>query len=648
MFKKSKKPIICLLLIACLFATAVPVFAQSQFGFEYATALSLGTRDLRATVMQAINVLLGFLGVAAIGIVLYGGYLYMTSGGASDKVEKAKKVLINGAVGLAIILSSYAIAFFIIHALTKITGSGGDVCNNNGTCQAGETCSNCSVDCGDCYSPPPIGQSFAVSWVDPDNAETNVSLCRLIQMKFNNQIDPDTIDNMAAWEGSVTVGATTTKANVNLWVEIDGGLAAGNTCTDNNKCASGVCSDTCQGDLVPGEITIWPTARGLSYNNTEDFEINATYKITIKSDAVTPSGLENTGTSRLTLGDYSWTFTTGTLTDTTPPTVDISSIFPADGATDVCLSSIIRAKFSESMDVSSLLATYPSNPMDTTDKNSLYINPNISGFDKTVPSPDTLIANPKEFYTAFTDYMPTLDSDVIKDSCGNKLDGDADGIAEESVGKDDYTLNPDDWKFTTGNTAECTPEIATITSNGYYDDIITITGNYFTGGSVIFNNNVNIFSGGANSCFDAVNYIPDPAKECVVSWADDQINVKLPSTGGASNGTETGNVVVEVGVKESNFKIFTLLSPRIDNILPNKGGIDQFLTLSGSGFGASQEANNHVYFRKDKDIDGDIELLDTAELIEANYPCDGSAGWNDEQIIISVPDNVNFADGEDW
>ena len=52
----------------------------------------------------------------------------MTAGGEADKVDKAKKILLNGGIGLAIILMSWTITTFIISALLEYfqTGSYGN------------------------------------------------------------------------------------------------------------------------------------------------------------------------------------------------------------------------------------------------------------------------------------------------------------------------------------------------------------------------------------------------------------------------------------------------------------------------------------------------------------------------------------------
>jgi hypothetical protein len=45
----------------------------------------------------------------------------MTAAGNEDRVEKAKKLIVAGIIGLAIILSAYAIARFVVNSLVSAT-----------------------------------------------------------------------------------------------------------------------------------------------------------------------------------------------------------------------------------------------------------------------------------------------------------------------------------------------------------------------------------------------------------------------------------------------------------------------------------------------------------------------------------------------
>jgi len=68
---------------------------------------------------NAIKGTLGLIGIAFVCIIVYAGFLWMTSGGDTKSVEKAKGWMINTTIGLVILLSAYAISAFVINALLK-------------------------------------------------------------------------------------------------------------------------------------------------------------------------------------------------------------------------------------------------------------------------------------------------------------------------------------------------------------------------------------------------------------------------------------------------------------------------------------------------------------------------------------------------
>ena len=101
--------------------------ASTDFGVgkvESGIQGNLGTKDLVTTITDLINVGLGLLGVIAVIIVLVGGFKWMTAGGEEEKVGEARKIIIAGVTGLAIILASWAIARFVLEQLSNATGSG--------------------------------------------------------------------------------------------------------------------------------------------------------------------------------------------------------------------------------------------------------------------------------------------------------------------------------------------------------------------------------------------------------------------------------------------------------------------------------------------------------------------------------------------
>lgn len=120
------------ILFCFIFALAISVLlpagkaaAQDTFGLEpVGRTVNLGGGDIRVTIGKIVRAVLGLLGVIAVVIILYGGYTYMTAGGNEEKITQAKKILINGVIGLAIILSALAITQFILSKLSEATKTG--------------------------------------------------------------------------------------------------------------------------------------------------------------------------------------------------------------------------------------------------------------------------------------------------------------------------------------------------------------------------------------------------------------------------------------------------------------------------------------------------------------------------------------------
>lgn len=79
---------------------------------------------LRATsvngfIVTVLSMAMGIMGTIALAVLIYGGFLWMTSAGNSSQVEKAQQILFWGALGIFLIFGSYAIITFIFEALNK-------------------------------------------------------------------------------------------------------------------------------------------------------------------------------------------------------------------------------------------------------------------------------------------------------------------------------------------------------------------------------------------------------------------------------------------------------------------------------------------------------------------------------------------------
>jgi len=68
-----------------------------------------GTQSIYSVVGLLINIILGAVGVFFLVLMISAGVTWMTAQGDKDKVGKAKKVIINSVVGLAIVLAAYVI-----------------------------------------------------------------------------------------------------------------------------------------------------------------------------------------------------------------------------------------------------------------------------------------------------------------------------------------------------------------------------------------------------------------------------------------------------------------------------------------------------------------------------------------------------------
>lgn len=105
-----------------VFALSLPFVAGAQdAGLEAAASVGLSTASLPVIVGRIIYAFLGLLGVILVVLIIYAGFLWMTAQGNDEQIKKAKQVITNAVIGLAIILSAWAITAWIINALTEAT-----------------------------------------------------------------------------------------------------------------------------------------------------------------------------------------------------------------------------------------------------------------------------------------------------------------------------------------------------------------------------------------------------------------------------------------------------------------------------------------------------------------------------------------------
>jgi len=79
-----------------------------------------GEGDLREFAKSILDFVLKFLGFIAVTYIIYGGFLYVMAGGEDEKTDKGKKIITQAAIGILIILSSFA----IVNTVLKAPGGG--------------------------------------------------------------------------------------------------------------------------------------------------------------------------------------------------------------------------------------------------------------------------------------------------------------------------------------------------------------------------------------------------------------------------------------------------------------------------------------------------------------------------------------------
>jgi len=83
-------------------------------------SIGLGTADLKTTVINVIQWVLGILALVAVVMIIIGGVMLMTPT-SEEKAEKAKKVITAAVIGLIVVLLAWAIVIFVAGTTANVT-----------------------------------------------------------------------------------------------------------------------------------------------------------------------------------------------------------------------------------------------------------------------------------------------------------------------------------------------------------------------------------------------------------------------------------------------------------------------------------------------------------------------------------------------
>ncbi len=199
---KLKITTISLFALVVVFSLGIIPALAVQTGLEYGTYTGLSTQDIRITIMKVVRIFLGLVGIIALIIILYGGFIWMTSAGNAEKIEQAKRILRNAIIGLVIIFSAFSIVSFIINVLEGALIPGGPP-GGGGPPYGCENCGHLGSGIIESVYPAPLSRE--------------VPRDTIIIVTFKEKINPESIMDVA--QGTVcSEGATNPCANKNLAV----------------------------------------------------------------------------------------------------------------------------------------------------------------------------------------------------------------------------------------------------------------------------------------------------------------------------------------------------------------------------------------------------------------------------------------------
>ncbi|MDO8668895.1 MAG: Ig-like domain-containing protein [Candidatus Buchananbacteria bacterium] len=273
--------------------------APNRFGLADAAAIGLPQNDLRVAIVRIIQLILGFLGIFAVIMVLYGGFVWMTSGGDPAKIEKAKKILINTVIGIIIILSSYIITAFIIGILAGF-GGGGDYGHGGG-------------------GPGDLGRwgigVGPIESVYPSPGQVDVPINTAIAVTFKEKINPQTICGAA-----VCNGTDTAMTNIEICQVDNNGICQ----EEGEEFSVGAFSGSIVDSNDDRTFTIIPN----KYLGLEDFA-NRRFKVNLKSGIETVAEPGKSVFDNLFNEEYAWQFTTNGELDLDPPEIiNLAGVYP--------------------------------------------------------------------------------------------------------------------------------------------------------------------------------------------------------------------------------------------------------------------------------------------------------------------------------
>lgn len=328
--------------------------------------LGLPTTDIRVIIARVIRIALGLLGMVFLVLILYGGYLWMTAGGNDEQINSAKKVLLNGTVGLLIILSAYSIVLLVMRALGL--GANGSV----GANQAGVGIGNETQFFGSGNLGSVIKDHY------PGRGEQEIPRNAKIIITFKKPVNlgsfVDNTNNSEQASGGDLLGdCNEINGSINWETDCDQ-LKKGDDLIIIKRKETG---EQIRGAAVlssretAGYLTVVIRPLDIIGSETADEDYTVRIGNGVQLDDAA-NGNPSIFAGRPAGRDfYEWEFTTNSSLDITPPFV--TSVFPAPNSTE-SKNSVIQIDFNEPIDPTGIQGAFKTeNDYYVLDGNSVYL-----------------------------------------------------------------------------------------------------------------------------------------------------------------------------------------------------------------------------------------------------------------------------------
>lgn len=95
---------------------------QNVGGTNCDATTGMSTEGVQSAVNTVVNLLSWIVGIVSVIMIIVGGFRYITSGGAPDKVTGAKNTIIYAVIGLVIVALAQFIVNFVIGKAVTVDG----------------------------------------------------------------------------------------------------------------------------------------------------------------------------------------------------------------------------------------------------------------------------------------------------------------------------------------------------------------------------------------------------------------------------------------------------------------------------------------------------------------------------------------------